>query len=94
MLEQRITTLPQQRETNKLLGFDHRVEYSSGKSNMVTDTLSRRDEPYSGSIYALSIPQMAWLAEIRAELLSRPELQSLIENVKVGEALDPLGLRR
>lgn len=74
---------------SKLLGFDFRVEYRSGKSNVVADALSRRDDSESGYVCALSFPRIKWLAEIRTDLATQMELKPLIEKVKAGEALGP-----
>lgn len=43
LLEQRITTSPQQHWISKILGFDFRVEYRAGRTNGAADALSRRD---------------------------------------------------
>ena len=42
LLEQRVSTLAQQRWITKLLGYAFIVEYKQGKENVVADALSRR----------------------------------------------------
>ena len=41
LLEQRLTTSPQQHWISKLLGFEFRVEFKAGKLNKATNALSR-----------------------------------------------------
>ncbi|KAL4573276.1 hypothetical protein LXL04_020076 [Taraxacum kok-saghyz] len=47
LLEQRLSTSPQQHWVSKLLGFDFSVEYRAGVLNRVADALSRREEEVS-----------------------------------------------
>lgn len=89
LLEQRITTAPQQKWISKLLGFDFHVEYKPGRSNTAVDALSRRDEEVSASLCAVSIPQLAWIAELKKELRSRQDMQPLIKKIQEGEAIGP-----
>ena len=41
LLEQRVTTLMQQKWLSKLMGFDYAISYKIGKTNMVADALWR-----------------------------------------------------
>lgn len=43
LLEQRITTLSQQKWLVKLMVYDYNIDYKKGKGNIVADVLSRRD---------------------------------------------------
>jgi hypothetical protein len=43
LLDQKLSTIPQHQWASKLLGFDFRVEYKPGSTNIVADALSRRD---------------------------------------------------
>jgi hypothetical protein len=43
LLDQRLSTIPQQQWISKLFGFDFTVEYHPGRLNTVADALSRRD---------------------------------------------------
>lgn len=88
LLEQRITTSPQQHWISKLLGFDFHVEYKAGGSNVVADALSRRDEE-EGSLQAISMPQLAIFGTIREEHSENAELQPLIQKIQQGEAIGP-----
>lgn len=93
LLEQRITTAPQQKWISKLLGFDFHVEYKPGRSNTGADALSRRDEEVLASLCAISIPQLAWIAELKIELSSRQDMQPLIKKIQEGEAIGPWEFR-
>lgn len=57
LLEQRITTSPQQHWISKLMGFDFRVEFKAGKLNKAADALSRCDES-SLQLMAVSFHQI------------------------------------
>lgn len=87
LLEQRITTAPQQQWISKLLGFDFRVEYCPGSTNTVAN------EEVMSSLCAISIPHIAWLDDLRSELFGRQELQQCITKVQEGKALDPWEFR-
>jgi hypothetical protein len=41
-LEQRITTLEQQKWVAKLLGYDNEITYHPGRENSIADALSRK----------------------------------------------------
>jgi hypothetical protein len=43
LLDQRLATIPQHQWASKLIGFDFKVEFKPGSSNVVADALSRRD---------------------------------------------------
>ena len=38
-MEQKLTTLVQQKWISKMLGFDYTIQYKKGKENLVTDAL-------------------------------------------------------
>jgi hypothetical protein len=84
LLDQRLSTIPQHQWASKLLGFDFKVEYKFGSTNIVADTLSRCDTADAGELMALSLPTSALLDELRAELVGDPELRSLRDEVMVG----------
>jgi hypothetical protein len=52
MLDQRLSTIPQHHWISKLFGYDFRVEFHPGRSNVVADALSRHDgeEPLLSAI--------------------------------------------
>lgn len=49
LLEQKVTTLMQQKWLSKLLGFDYQILYRSGKTNVAADALSRVEEGVSSA---------------------------------------------
>lgn len=77
LLEQRLTTSPQQHWLSKLMGFDFTVEYKAGKLNRAADALSRREES-DPSLLAISVPTLPLLDAVRDEIAGSPELQDLL----------------
>uniref|UniRef100_A0A2N9HQL5 Reverse transcriptase n=1 Tax=Fagus sylvatica TaxID=28930 RepID=A0A2N9HQL5_FAGSY len=73
LLEQRITTLDQQRWIVKLMGFDYEIVYRPGRENKAADALSR----LHGELSAVSCPQHSWLEELHKEARTHPELMKL-----------------
>jgi hypothetical protein len=52
LLDQKLVMIPQHQWASKLLGFDFKVEYKPGATNVVADTLSHRNTPDDCAIYA------------------------------------------
>uniref|UniRef100_A0A2N9FZS8 Reverse transcriptase n=1 Tax=Fagus sylvatica TaxID=28930 RepID=A0A2N9FZS8_FAGSY len=73
LLEQRITTMDQQRWIVKLMGYDYEILYRPGIDNKAADALSR----VHGELAALSSPQHSWLTEINKEGRTHPEMLKL-----------------
>ena len=65
LLDQRLSTIPQHHWATKLLGYDFRVEFKPGVSNIVADALSRRDEENSAVCNALSVPVFSFFDTLR-----------------------------
>ena len=82
LLEQRITTLDQQRWIVKLMGYDYEIECRPGRENKAADALSR----LHGDLVAISCPRPAWLEEIHYEARHDPSLADLRNAIKKGEA--------
>jgi hypothetical protein len=60
-----------------LLGFDFRVEFKPGTSNVVVDALSRRDTKVMMEIAALSAPSFHLFDDLHREFDTDPSLQEL-----------------
>ncbi|XP_068662873.1 uncharacterized protein [Aristolochia californica] len=81
LLEQRLTTSPQQHWLSKLVGFNFRVEFKPGQLNKGTDGLSHRDVP-APQLNAISQPQFLLLDSIRDEIQQTPDLLALLHNIE------------
>jgi hypothetical protein len=97
MLDQRLSTIPQNQWVSKLFGYDFSVEYRPGKGNVVADALSRRDGdvpllaavPHAGPLLtALSTPTFQLYDDIRHELDTEDALRQHREAAGTG-ALGP-----
>ncbi|XP_068667710.1 uncharacterized protein [Aristolochia californica] len=84
LLEQLLTTSPQQHWISKLMGFDFSVEYRAGKLNKVADALSRRFE-HQQLIYAISQSCILILDKVRDAHATLPALQELHRKISNGE---------
>ena len=94
MLDQRLSTIPQHHWISKLFGFDFRVEYHFGKTNVVADALSRRDgdSPLLAALLdvgvlftsALSAPSFQLFDDLRRELGADPVLRARLDAVAAG----------
>jgi hypothetical protein len=84
LLDQKLATIPQHQWVSKLLGFDFRIEFKPGSSNVVADALSRHDVEASAKLAALSTPSFHLFDTLRREIDDTPELHNLREEVQVG----------
>jgi hypothetical protein len=62
-LEQRISSLEQQKRVTKLFGYDYEIIYKKGKDNVVADALSQKYED-EGSLFSLSFIVPDWLQAV------------------------------
>jgi hypothetical protein len=84
LLDQCLSMIPQHQWASKLLGFDFKVEYKPGATNIIADVLLRRDTAYVGELMALSLSTFALFDELGAKLAGEPELRSLRDEVMAG----------
>ncbi|XP_047331390.1 uncharacterized protein LOC124934951 [Impatiens glandulifera] len=70
LMEQKITTVLQQRWLSKLLGFNYSIIYKRGKTNMAADALSRRESA-----------ELTMISTVTSELLKVIGVNSLLSTV-------------
>ena len=80
-LEQRISSLEQQKWVTKLFGYDYEIIYKRGKENVVVDALSRKYEE-EGSLFSLSFIVVEWLQDVQQEWFHDPKISSLIQKLQ------------
>ena len=85
LLDQRLSTIPQHHWATKLLGYDFRVEYKPGSTNIVADALSRREECQSAELTALSTPAFLFFDELRTQLHGDADLAAIRDKAAKGE---------
>jgi len=59
-LEQRQSSLEQNKWLKKMLGYDYEIIYTKGKDNIVVDELSRQHEE-DDSLFSLSLRFHDWI---------------------------------
>lgn len=84
LLEQRLSTLLQQKWLAKLMGLDYEISYKKGKENTVADVLSRLPEvAEQGTVNDISALQPEWLNEVVLSYTEDKEGQSIIQGLLV-----------
>jgi hypothetical protein len=66
ILEQKLSSLEQNKWLTKMLGYDYEIIYKKGKDNIVVDALSRQNKE-DGSLFSLSLSIPDWIEEVRQE---------------------------
>jgi hypothetical protein len=79
-MEQRISSLEQQKWVTKLFGYDYEIIYKKGKDNVVVDALSRKYEE-EGSLFSLSFIVPDCLQAVHQEWLQDPKSSHLIQQL-------------
>jgi hypothetical protein len=87
-LEQRISSLEQQKWVTKPFGYDYEIIYKKGKENLVADALSHKYED-EGSIFSLSFIVPDWLQAICQEWLQDPKSLQLIQKLQSSAPAPP-----
>jgi hypothetical protein len=79
-LEQRISSLEQQKWVTKLFGYDYEIIYKNDKDNVVADALPQKYED-EGSLFPLSFIVPDWLQVVLQEWLQDPKSLHLIQQL-------------
>jgi hypothetical protein len=85
LLDQCLSTVPQHQWTNKLLGYDFRVEFKPGATNVVADALSHCDTDANGEAMVISGVTFKMFDTLRHEFDTDPDLRTLREDVATGK---------
>jgi hypothetical protein len=72
LLDQHLSTIPQHQWARKLPGFNFKVEYKSGATNIIVDALSWRDTEVGCELTALSVPTLQLFTDLHIELTGDP----------------------
>jgi hypothetical protein len=91
LLDQRLATIPQHHWVGKLLGFDFTVEYKVGRTNIVADTLSRRDNEDVVTM-AVSGSHFDFMDRLRAAHDSDSALREIRDELVAGQRVAPWSL--
>lgn len=87
LLEQRLSTLLQQKWLAKLMGLDYEISYKKGAENTVADALSRLPtESKEGELGAITAVQSGWLADLITSYSDDAEAKRIIEGIATKEA--------
>jgi hypothetical protein len=81
-LEQRLSSVLQQKWVTKILGYDFEIVYKKGKKNVLADALSRKDEDVEAFLCAISIIQPDWIIEARDEWKNDEKVWTLIQRLQ------------
>jgi len=82
-----IQTPEQQVYLSKLLGYDFKIQFKSGKSNVVADALSRVDTP--SQCLTLTMPHFLFLEDLKKSLHTLPEFTTLHHNISTDLTIHP-----
>ena len=82
LMSQVIQTHEQQVYLSKLLGYDYSIQYKVGKSNIVTDALSRISEHIEGQFFVLSMPNFTLLEDLCKSLIDSPDFHKLVTQIQ------------
>jgi hypothetical protein len=83
LLDQHLPTIPRHQWASKLLGFDFRVEFKPGMTNVLADALSHHDTEEAG-VMVLSCPSFHLFDSLHQEVASTPDLHALLDEAANG----------
>lgn len=87
LLEQRLSTMLQQKWLAKLLGLDYEIVYKKGKENIIVNALSRLPEITSDAqLQAISSVHLNWLQEITKSYTQDELAQEVMTTLATGSA--------
>lgn len=88
MLDQRITSVNQQKWITKLLGLDYEIIYKKGRDNIAAGSLSRQFEHNleEEHCHALTVTVPLWLQELQDTWDTDEELQHIISQLVINPA--------
>lgn len=83
LLEQRLSTLLQQKWLAKLIGFDYELVYKKGVENKVADALSRLlENKNNGTLLQLTTSCHNWLADLIKSYDGDEEVNNIITGIE------------
>lgn len=81
LMSQIIQTPEQQLYLFRLIGYDYTIQYRSGKTNVVANTLSRVPEFITSDLLMLTVPSFSFLKSLKQELSHHPEFRDMLHNI-------------
>ena len=81
LMTQIIQTPEQQYYLAKLLGYNYTIQFKSGHSNVIADSLSRIEVPFEPTFLVLSVPQIEFMDQLRATLQASPIFQHNLSSI-------------
>lgn len=88
-MEQRLTTLLQQKWLSKMLGYDYEIIYKKGCDNIAADALSRRTEDTSGSqLNMITLLIAEWMKDVSDTYINDEEVHQRIQGYCVSTTAD------
>lgn len=95
-LNQKISTVAQQKWLSRLLGFDYSIVYNKGKDNVVADPLSRlhgqqtvTGEEKQGALAGISLVVPKWKEDIVKSLENDEEVQQILTTLAIDPSAEP-----